>query len=434
MAVKTITAAEQGRAERGKVELVLHQINGKENWKVIRLGADFAEVTNPDGKNVPIPVSKGLAAASELLKKIGWDINAQELERQEKAAAAMAADKARAEAAMQEAHERAAAFHRRELELLKDSLPPGSRLPNGEMVDYVTKPRFYTIADAQAALATVNDCMCNLRALSPVNTKRLHEPMANGEWKYMPYGLCYCIHGNPGDGKHRLATLAEMPEDKLVELYGEPGIWFRVTYNVPPDVLDYTDTGKARDGADVLMQHGYKRYPRELTSALNMLLAYDKGVNWKGWTREAFTHRQRLEALRGPYAALTGKPLDDAERLHRSKMRMVLSSALVFCFLVQREVPEEAFEQFLLPMLTTKGLQGESDPRTSLRDNLLKKVNNPAEARRAIRELGMALKTWNRCVTGTPQQVATFKKTENMPRVIPLNRKRPESPDTEVNE
>lgn len=413
---------------------LIAEINKAIGWRVFEMGDGHFQVVNPDGDSVTTSGTPGLQSTltrfrDDLKKHLNWDAEREKQRRLEKSQRALAADIAKNDAAMEEAVAKSAAFHAAEMKRLKQTLPPGSMLPDGQIVDYISEPRFFTRADAVALLRRAGNCNCNLRAISQINVQRLHEPMSAGEWMYMPHGLCLCVHGNPGDGKHRLESLSEMTDEELTELYGKPGLWFRVTYNVPPEVLDNTDMGKARTPADVLMQKGYKVHPKETASALNILLAYDRKVPWRHWSRQVYTHGTRLRALRGDYAALvqpgdSHTVLADALKLHKGAMKMTLTSALVFCFLIQRQVSYPVWEAFVNPLLTLKGFEDE-DPRVSLYNNLLKKERKLIEARRGIRELGMAIKTWNKWATGQKQDLATFRRNEPMQSILSITREIP---------
>lgn len=419
------------------VKKIIDEIMQTPGWSVEKIGGHY-QVTNPDGQSVTQSGTPGTQTSldrfeDDLKKHLGWDPRAAKRLRMEKAQAALAAEKEKNDRLLDEAVAKAAERHAAEMERLKGSLRPGTRLPNGEIVDYVSKPVFFTRVDAIAMLRKVTNCSCNLRPISQVNIQRLGEPMHQGEWLYMPHGLLLCIHGNPGDGKHRLKTLAEMTDEELIEKYGENGLWFRVTYNVPPEMLDYTDTGRARNAADVLVQHGYDLNPKETAAALNFLLSYDKGIPWRHWGRQVYTNGMRLNGLEDKYAELVNPGKEhtvqaDAWKLHKGTMKMTLTSALMFCFLIQRTVPYPVWNEFLHPLLTLKGFEDiddEDDPRISLYNNLVKNERKAYEARRTIRELGMALKTWNKWATGEKQSLATFKKTEPMPKVLKISREIP---------
>jgi len=413
---------------------LIDEISQAIGWRVVDMTNGHYQVVNPDGDSVTTSGTPGqqstlLRFRDDLKKHLGWDAAKEKRRRQAEAKLRLEADRAKNDAVMAKAVAEAKERHCAEMERLKQTQRPGTKLPNGEVVDYISKPVFFTRIDAIAALETKGRCDCNLRALSETNITRLFEPMHEGDWMYMPHGLDVCIHGNYGDGAHRLEALKRMSDEELIELYGEPGLWFRVTYGVPPEVLDNTDMGKARSHADVLMQHGYKRNPKEVAAALNILIAYDAGTPWRHWSRKVITHRQRLRALKGEYAALVAPGsentiMTDALRLHKSRMKMTLTSALVFCFLIQREVPYPVWNAFLTPLLTLKDFE-DDDPRGALYTNLIKKDRKPTEARQGIRELGMALKTWNKWATGERQELATFKKTEPMPRISKITREIP---------
>lgn len=432
---------------RKELSVLVALVERTEGWKVLRLGKDQVDVANPEGRHVQlsltITTAAQLATAKELLRKMGWDPDIPERVRKEKAVAAMEADSKQAQERLDRATEQAAQRHAQEVARFRANATPGTVMPGtGELVGFPSEPRFFTHADARAALATLEGSTLNRRRISEANVTRLRRYIETGTFRYSPQGIAYDTEGVLGDGKHRLRALLDVPEEVLAEKYetyqGKAGLWLHVTWNVPSEVFDDVDTGRSRSGEDVLLHHGYDKHAREVSGALNLLLAYDAGVNWRDWGRQVYTNQERLHALRGPYRMLIADapegtplekqhtPLADAERLRKSRMKMNLTSALVFSFLIQREVPYPVWERFLMPLLTGKGYEPGDDPRQSMRENLINKQKKPTEARRAMRELGIGIKTWNKWASGLDQDVATFRKNEKMPRVLPSTRDLPD--------
>lgn len=105
------------------------------------------------------------------------------------------------------------------------------------------------------------------RSLKPTNVKRYKKDMANGDWSLTGESIKFGTDGILKDGQNRLmACINSNTSFKTHMLFG-----------IDPNTFHHMDTGKARDGKDVLTIMGVKN-ANAVTGAVRLIMCYARGM------------------------------------------------------------------------------------------------------------------------------------------------------------
>jgi hypothetical protein len=111
------------------------------------------------------------------------------------------------------------------------------------------------------------------RPFAKSNLNYLKSQLNSGEWKLTHQGIAICLDGTILDGQHRLKAVQETGIS--VEML--------VTTSIDPNVFSVLDTGKKRNGADVLSVNGANN-THCMAAAIRNFLLYKQAPNlvWSG--------------------------------------------------------------------------------------------------------------------------------------------------------
>jgi len=213
------------------------------------------------------------------------------------------------------------------------------------------------------------------RPISPKHVKSLATQMKQGKWKlnYEAYQLG--PNGEVINGQHRLTAIVSS------------GVTVKglVACDVPPDVFGTIDTGRRRNGADVLAMRGEKNCSL-LSGALRVIIIYD--------VLEIYDHRSGLVTNDDILQGLDEHPevREWVERAQHCSGLIEVSIAAGFGYLFWKKSAHEALEFF--EQLSTGIELKQGSPVLLLRERLAS--NRSSLARLPRREIAALLvKAWN---------------------------------------
>lgn len=346
-------------------------------WGVEVTAKGFNRITPPEGDIIISPSTgdgRALGNFKAELRRAGFNPEAVQLAKAEKAEAAITQDRAKNDAALARAAARAA-------ERAKEAAlapiptapqtapalpkaptlaspfapppPPVTPTPvpsaaSGTLAGYPRVVAWVTQKEAARVLADAKEAQehggCRQRKLNVRNAAKIQQGMELGEWELNPAdSLVYCKeHGSIVNGQHRMKGLRDADPEFISAFYPD-GVPFYITTGFPCAMSHIFDTGKARSAADALAVEGLEGWGPLPSAALRLAMLYDlsflpDGVkSWPQWRNVQLTNTELTVAAAGPYRELLnyGKI---ASRAY-TKSKMTRSSTMVAAFLIDRDNP-----------------------------------------------------------------------------------------------
>src|SRR5262249_11991989 len=125
------------------------------------------------------------------------------------------------------------------------------------------------------------------RPLSARTVREFAQAMRRGEWRITHQGIAFDTSGALVDGQHRLAAIIEADVPVQITVFTE----------VPEGAFDVLDTGKRRNGADVLAIEGEKSAVMLAAMVRTVWLYHNRPeLNWSGGDAGVSNH-QIVQAL-----------------------------------------------------------------------------------------------------------------------------------------
>lgn len=187
---------------------------------------------------------------------------------------------------------------------------------------------------------------CRQRKLNRKNKAKLQQAMEMGEWELNPGdSLVFCKeHKSIVNGQHRMEALVGADSEFVEAFYPPEGLPFAVTYDFPCDQSHILDTGKSRDTADTLTAARLEGWGPLQSAALRLAMQYDQSFEedgntaWTTWRRITHTGTEFTNSAKAEYGAL----LDNHRLVSRaySRSKVTRSAAMVALFLFERDNPK----------------------------------------------------------------------------------------------
>lgn len=433
-------------------------------------GRNHHKITNDTtGEFITASVTpRGGRALTDLrldLKRIGWSEDAAEVASDERAVAAIAADRAEndrrtAQVLRRAARENAARNTTAEAEpatadtkglVFIPPTPPtatpfvstasmSTSTPMTEddidMSDYRQETVYLTY---DMACEIAEHTQCRQRHLYEKHALKLSQAMNRGEWKLNPAdSLVFDEHeanGKPGcliNGQHRVWAVVEGDQAAIAHYYPR-GVPFKVTYGFPSKWAHIFDTGKARNASDALTVDGLTGWGTMESAALRMALNYDQsferddfgditGVQaWSAWRHVQWTNTELTEAANGKYADLL-KFSSIASRLH-SRAKITRTTGMVLGYLLDRDnpggrsatrhLPAAANTEFFDGVCGTVTLEPK-DPRLSLMRYCMRGSAKDVKAQVGLVHLDVAIRHYAYWALGLNRELPSVNVTKPM--------------------
>ncbi|HEY9289814.1 MAG TPA: hypothetical protein VIP98_00905 [Microlunatus sp.] len=270
------------------------------------------------------------------------------------------------------------------------------------------RSRVQTITPVKAA--ELLEANTTNRPLSSSAVQAFAEAMKRGDWKVTHQGIAVDTNGVLVDGQHRLAAVieADVPVDMTVFT------------EVPAETFDVLDTGKRRNGADVLAIEG-ERSTLQLAAMVRTVWLYDNrpDMSWSGGSARVTNH-QILDTLERNPKVRDYVPI--GEQLAQ-EVGMIKSAAGAASYLVARVNSQKKLEPWFEGVIDGAGL-ARSDARLKFRNLMLTMARRQAgevRRRRDTREhVGLYLTAFNAWASGESVTRLRYSTREPMPKISKL--------------
>jgi hypothetical protein len=244
------------------------------------------------------------------------------------------------------------------------------------------------------------------RPLSRRTVREFAQAMRRGEWRVTHQGIAFDTEGALVDGQHRLAAVIEA--DVPVEM--------TVFTEVPEGAFDVLDTGKRRNGADVLAIEGEKSAVM-LAAMVRTVWLYEQRpeLNWSGGDA-AVTNHQIVQTLEQHPKLRDFIPMGEQIA---TATGMIKSAAGAASYLVSKASKRDLSAWFD-GIIDGTGL-AKGDPRLVFRRVMFahtRKQAGQVQRRRETREhVTVYLKAFNAWATGTPLTQLKYTPREPVPPI-----------------
>ena len=245
------------------------------------------------------------------------------------------------------------------------------------------------------------------RPLSKAVVRSFAEAMRRGDWVVTHQGIAFDVNGVLVDGQHRLAAIIEA--DRPVAL--------TVFTDVSEGAFDVLDTGKRRNGADVLAIEGEKSSSM-LAAMVRTVWLYENrpDLNWSGGAA-AVTNHQIVQTLEQHPALREFTGIGEQIAVATG---MIKSAAGAGSYLVAQASTPGVLEDWYAGIIDGAGL-ARSDPRLLFRRvmfSMTRKQAGQVMRRRDNREhVALYLKAFTAWRTSEPISQLRFTSREPMPRL-----------------
>jgi len=402
-------------------------------FRVQKIGSKWM-VYNDAGESYPLPAKLSHGSmydnAMAKLRRLGFDpdqalINA-ETDRLER----LAKDRAKGDAALAEAEQRAKAAPTREpfkvAPARVEPEPEPARITGSEFdAESVRKvlasiPRSTEVVDMTALHALelllanrwydpdtqVESFVRSNRPFIDATAQKYADLMTSGQWVDHHQGIGVDTDGWLTDGQHRLAAVVKA--DEKIKGIKVP---MQITYGLPPESVDVVDQGMRRGVAGVLGTRG-KSNTTNLAAATKLVMFYDGQRSVSEWTRFTPTALELLHAI----DALPGI------EAHVGQARgfgafAIPSSVAAARLVLARDSSERRVEEFFTKLRT--GLDMAVDnPIYVLREGLIRQRDNAKRKRNSLEQFAMIIKAWNAWAEGRKAKQVAWRNTEAVPRAV----------------
>lgn len=257
----------------------------------------------------------------------------------------------------------------------------------------------------------------NQRNLEKARVKRFAGFILNNKWAHTHQGIAISTEGRMMDGMHRAAGIVE----------ADCEVTMQVTIGVDPAAFVVMDTGKSRNGADVLKIAGYDATPA-LSAAARLLYAYnaiaaaeEEGRPAPSWRSFRLSNSDIMDVVTSTDGGLP-EAVEWEARLRVAKTaKLVPATTIVGAYLIHRvwDRTSTSIVRFWQGLMSPYGLDP-GDPRIALHRYLVNTLERRGQKGRrdAFPQLPLLLKTFNYTMTGAPLTLASWKEVEGLPVLI----------------
>lgn len=366
-------------------------------WQVEPTSKGFYRVLPPEGDAIITPSTangRALGNFKAELRRAGFNPEAVQAAKAEKAEAAIAEDRRKNDAALARAAARAKEAATTPAPITPQKAPtltnpfaaPTKETPAAENIStfsllsgYPREAVLITQKQSGQFLTEAKERQenggCRQRSLYATNAAKLQQAMELGEWELNPAdSLVFCQeHHSLVNGQHRMKALESADSEFIDEFYPN-GVPFYITNGFPCAMSHIFDTGKARSASDALAVEGLLGWGPLAAAALRLALHYDRSFeggnkNWGQWSAAQFTNTELVAAASGDYSGLQGNSKIVSRAYTQSKMTR--SATMVAAFLMSRDNPGGNPENGRTNELFWKGVSGDDgmlpgDPRMAI--------------------------------------------------------------------
>lgn len=235
----------------------------------------------------------------------------------------------------------------------------------------------------------------------PIDWKTVQDyarDMLTGNWVHHHQGLGYDVNSKMVDGQHRMYALIMAAEtgvpngEEFIEPNPKIRVSFQVTYGLAPEVFDKLDTGRRRDGKQILAMSGFTNQ-QHLAASARLLFLYDN-YHPRFWTRIRVTNHQILETVNATKIYNYLQPV-----MEITGIGLIAPAGATGYFICERAFPKGPHEEFIDCLKTGIG-DSKEDPRVVFRNYLVRSKGKKGARRSSFNHLALYIKTWNDYVAG----------------------------------
>lgn len=209
------------------------------------------------------------------------------------------------------------------------------------------------------------------------------DQMKRGTWRLNGEPIIIADNGDVMDGQHRL--LACIDADMSFETL--------IVYNIPRDTFDTIDTGRGRNGADVLTINGLSpETARICAAAAGLCIVFIKsGSIGQGSLNQYLI----TPSKRARWVEMNQSIIDIAEKIqsYGRSGRIMSAGELAFLWFFMESKNKECTEKFFAGFLSGAYL-GENDPRLAMRQKLESFKNSRNRWNRKTK-ICAVIRSWN---------------------------------------
>lgn len=230
----------------------------------------------------------------------------------------------------------------------------------------------------------------------------------SGKYRYTHQGVAIDSNGVLQDGQHRLSAVVAT----------EVSVEMQISIGMPPENYDAIDTGLRRTFGDVVARHGFGNRNR-VGTATRLIALYEDYPNrpWGAKVNNAEIG-QLISTIDPKSGQQVGSIIHEATmtaQLLWAAFRINSGAAAVVVYELWKQVGREHPKvQEFLEGLKVGNIEDTEDARFALRRYML----SPTRRSDAVYHIGMMLKSWNKFVRGEKVKALSFRKGEDMPRVL----------------
>lgn len=226
------------------------------------------------------------------------------------------------------------------------------------------------------------------RILRPKAIDEYADLMKKGQWKFEGSNLCLSKTGKFQQGQHRLRAIIKTG---LPQMYN-------IQTGLEEDAFEVMDTGRNRNGGDVLAIAGFRKSPGILSGAIKIISMYDKGYMGKSSknipTSKRMTNHDLVAWMESANQDRMMASVEKASKCYQKARLLAPQTYAAFIFIFSRKDETAAFDFF------TKLSTGENISSThnssiySLRQKL---INMSGQHRKedVLERYGLIIKAWN---------------------------------------
>lgn len=212
------------------------------------------------------------------------------------------------------------------------------------------------------------------RRLTQSIVNRYAKSMSENKWKFNGETIKTDVDGKVLDGQHRLAAIVQS------------GVTLRffVVSNLPREVFDTLDTGKARSSGDALYASGIKTNAPVVAAIANLALKMETDSLKNNRYIEPHAVREWVEKHPGIEVAAT--------EARRMSTILGFAPVLGLVYMLAHQIDADAADSFFKSIYTGE-LIGRGDPAYALREALIRHKSDRAMHKATV--LSMVLRAWN---------------------------------------
>ncbi|MER6300834.1 hypothetical protein ABT247_14885 [Kitasatospora sp. NPDC001539] len=252
----------------------------------------------------------------------------------------------------------------------------------------------------------------NNRPVDRTLVARMVDEINSGGWKVTHQGIAFdgpLSSGKLIDGQHRLHAINKSGVTTPLLVFE----------NVPRETFSVLDTGKRRNGGDVLWLSGERDTTLLAATVRHVyLFRVDPDGAWSG-TNSRISNDQVLDIFHAQpeefrKAAAVGRTLSQ-------EVGIIPTAASAAYFLAVESAPAARIDDWIEGLATGANLKSD-DPRLALIKTINTLRNGSTSRRRTDTrgQIGLYIKAWNAWVTGRPVKSLRLQSGEKMPRPVQL--------------